>query len=333
MVNDVIRRARGCLIGLAIGDALGSPTEGKKITEIKDRWGRVMDFLSPDQTGTDDTEYALFSARLLLKHERRLTPEIVADTWKQEIISDTNRYQGAGFSEMLTIANLQAGLMPPLSGQHLHAWSDGLAMRVAPYGIVACGAPQLAAELAAIDGAVSHAEEGIFSGQAVAAAVAQAMSGADADDLVTAALKVIPADSWTARAIRTGVAIGKAYTNVWDALEPLSEHLVCHCYHWADLAPEAVSLAFGILTAAGAEFTTSVLGAVNVGRDADTIAAIVGAITGARVGIDALPRAWTTRISIAKGICIQTVAGMDLWHTADALGARAIEWGKMNDDY
>jgi len=328
MVTDVIARARGCLIGLAIGDALGSPTEGKKISDIKSRWGRVTDFLSQDQSGTDDTEYALFSARLLLKHERALTSEIVADAWKRDIISDNNRYKGAGFSEMLTIANLQAGLIPPLSGQHLHSWSDGLAMRVAPYGIAASGDPLLAATLAGIDGAVSHADEGIFSGQAVAAAVALAMTGAEADDLSTTALKVIPEDSWTARAIKKGVAIANESADVWTALEPLSQNLVCHYYHWADIAPEAVSLAFGILTAARGDFTESVLGAINIGRDADTIAAIVGAITGARSGIEAIPQQWCTRITKAKGICIKTVAGMDIQYTADELGALAMKWNK-----
>lgn len=328
MVNDMIARARGCLIGLATGDALGSFSEGKTMAEIQENWGRITDFLTPDQIGTDDTEYALFSARLLLRHGQALTPEMVADAWKQEIISEANRYKGSGFSEMLTIANLKVGLTPPLCGQHLHAWSDGLAMRVAPFGIAACGNPSLAAALAAIDGAVSHAGEGIFSGQAVAAAVAVAMTDATVDDWIAAALQVIPPDSWTARAIQTGVTIAKDCTDVWSALKPLSQELVCHAYYWTDVAPEAVSLAFGILTAARGRFTESVLGAVNIGRDADTIAAIAGAITGAHAGIDAIPPQWSQRISSARGICVQSVAGMDIWHIADELSALANKWKK-----
>ncbi len=76
-------RARGSFIGLAVGDALGSPTEGKTPDEIFSRWGRVTDFLSDDQGGSDDTEYALFSAKLLLQKKRELTSEHVADAWRR----------------------------------------------------------------------------------------------------------------------------------------------------------------------------------------------------------------------------------------------------------
>ncbi|MCK7522987.1 MAG: ADP-ribosylglycohydrolase family protein [Ignavibacteriales bacterium] len=50
--------------------ALGSPTEGKTPDEIFSKWGRVTDFLSDDQGGSDDTEYALFTAQLLLQKKR-----------------------------------------------------------------------------------------------------------------------------------------------------------------------------------------------------------------------------------------------------------------------
>ncbi len=168
----------------------------------------MTDFLSEDQAGSDDTEYALFSARLLLRHGRELTSAAVADAWRTDIINASNAYKGAGFSEMMAIRNLRDGIEPPASGRHLHSWSDGLAMRVAPFGIAAAGDPQLAAELAARDGAVSHSGEGIFAGQAVAAAVAVAMTGAPMDEVFHAAIGAVPEDSWTANAIREGVKIG-----------------------------------------------------------------------------------------------------------------------------
>lgn len=323
MVNDLMNHARGALIGLAVGDALGSPTEGKTPEEIQRRWGRVTDFLSEAQTGTDDTEYALFSARLLLRHGRSLTSELAAQAWKNEIISTSNEYKGAGFSEILTIANLQRGLMPPHSGQHLHSWSDGLAMRVAPYGIVAVGHPQLAAQLAECDGAVSHAGEGIFCGRAVAAAVAMAMTDAPLDAIFDAALAVIPEGCWSARAILQGFEIGKQSSDVWTALEPLYHKIACSFYHWSDLAPEAVGLAFGVLAAARGEYASAVLGAVNVGRDTDTIAAIAGAIAGAKAGLKKIPAPWAERLGTAKGNCIKTVKGMRLLEVADALAILA----------
>ena len=326
MVNDLVNRARGALIGLAVGDALGSPTEGKTPNAIKQQWNRVMDFLSDAQVGTDDTEYALFSAKMLLQHGRGLTSELAACAWKDDIISASNEYKGAGFSEMLTIANLRQGLMPPQSGQHLHSWSDGLAMRVAPYGIVAVGAPQLAAQFAEIDGAVSHSGEGIYGGRAVAAAVAVAMAGATLQEIIAGALTVIPTDSWTARAISDGVKIGSQCDDVWQAIQPLYDKIACTYYHWSDLAPEAVGLAFGILTAATGKFSEAVLGSVNLGRDADTIAAICGAIAGASAGENQIPASWAARITTAKGNCIRTVKGMHIPEVAEQLAGLAKSW-------
>ena len=326
MVNDLIDRSRGALLGLAIGDALGSPTEGKSLAAIQQTWGRVTDFISEQQTGTDDTEYALFAARLLLKHGHALNSALVAQAWRDEIIGAKNEFKGAGFSEMLTIENLRKGLQPPQSGKHLHSWSDGLAMRVAPYGIVAAGDPQLAAHLAEIDGVVSHAGEGIHCGRAVAAAVAMAMSNASLEEIFHAALQVIPADSWSAHALQEGIAIGEKSDDVWSALQPLYDALACSYYHWADIAPEAVGLAFGILSAARGDFTAAVLGGVNVGRDTDTIAAIAGAIAGARCGSAALPQKWAMRLNSVKGNCINTVAGMDIRQTAEALAQLALAW-------
>ena len=316
-------RARGCLAGLAIGDALGAPTEGKTPAQIRERWGRVVDYVSDDPTGTDDTEYAVFSAQTLLRHGRALTSTQMADAWRTHICSQPGGFKGAGFSEMLAIRNLRAGLDPPQSGEHLHSWSDGLAMRVAPFGVVSPGDPAEAARLAQVDGAVSHAGEGILGGRAVAAAIAVAMTGAPVEDATRAALDVVPADSWTARAVGRALDIGGAAGSVWDALDPLHDALVFDGYPWADLGPEAVGLAFGVVAASGGDFEAAVLGGANIGRDTDTIAAIAGAILGARVGLQSLPPRWVDRVQVTKGLCIHAVAGVDLLDLADDLAAFA----------
>jgi ADP-ribosylglycohydrolase len=227
----------------------------------------VLDFLSDDQQGSDDTEFAVINAQLLLRKERTLTSADVAEAWRQWIIKANNSYKGAGFSEMLAIRNLSEGLQPPESGRHLQSWSDGLAMRVAPFGIAAAGDPKFAAHLAEVDGSVSHSGEGIYAGKAVAAAVSVAMTGAPVEKIIRAALAVAPADSWTAASIGRGARIGMSSDDVWGALRPLYEAIVCPYYFWSDIAPEAVGLAFGILAAARGTFEDSVLGAVNVGRD------------------------------------------------------------------
>jgi ADP-ribosylglycohydrolase len=322
-------RARGSFIGLAVGDALGTPTEGKSPEEIFSRWGRVTDFLYDDQGGSDDTEHALFSAKLLLQKKRELTSLDVAEAWRREIINSGNMYKGAGFSEIITIQNLVKGLQPPQSGQHLHSWSDGLAMRVAPFGIASVGDPQFAAHLAQVDGSVSNSGEGIYSGQAVAAAVSMAMTGAPLDKIIQTALDVVPKNSWTSSSIIRGVQIGSDASDVWSALEPLHRSLACSYYFWTDVAPEAVGLAFGLIAAAQGKFEDAVLGAVNIGRDTDTIAAIAGAICGAMHGIQVIPERWINRISISRGTCINAVKNMNIINVADDLSLLAQSWGKQ----
>jgi ADP-ribosylglycohydrolase len=326
MNDDRISRARGCLVGLAVGDALGRPTEGKSFRAIEREWGRVTGFLSEEQTGSDDTEYALFNAGLLIRYGRRLTAGVIADHWKRDIARASNTYAGAGFSEMLAMRNLKAGLIPPESGRHLHSWSDGLAMRVAPFGIVAEGRPGLAARLAEMDGSVTHAGEGIYSGRAVAAAIAMAMTGASVPALIDAARGVIPADSWTRRGIDSAVALASTSADLWSALPVLYGGLASTCYHWPDIAPEAVAMAFGIVVASRDVFKDAVLGGVNIGGDTDTIAGIVGAILGAQQGRGAIPEEWAGRISVSRGVCLAIVRGMSIEGTADRLAQIAGDW-------
>lgn len=320
---DFRSRSRGCLLGLAVGDALGAPTEGSTQEAIIARWGRVGGFLSDDQGGSDDTEYALFNARLLLRYGTRITAEDIAGAWLSEIAGTRNTFNGAGFSEMLAIRNLRAGLRPPQSGKHAHSWSDGLAMRVAPFGIAAAGRPEEAARLAEADGTVTHSGEGIHAGRAVAAAISVAMGGAPLAAALAAAHNAVPADSWTASAIARGRKIGEDSPDVWSSLPRLYRSLVVTSYFWSDIAPEAVGLAFGIIAASRGNFRDGVLGGANVGRDTDTISAIVGSILGALGGEEVVPDDWIGRVRMARGRCLSVVGGTDIEETADRLAESA----------
>ncbi|SEE40034.1 ADP-ribosylglycohydrolase family protein [Jiangella alba] len=307
-------RARGCLLGLAVGDAMGAPAENLTAEQIAARWGTVTGFLTDRPSGTDDTEYAAFSALLLLDHGAALTSDDVADAWITHLAGQTGGFSGAGFSELGTIENLRAGLRPPASGRHLHSWSDGLAMRAAVHGVYAAGDPALAARLAAVDGAVSHAGEGIHAGVAVAAAVAVAMTGrASAAEVAAAALAAVPDDSWTARSLRSALVHAGDMPALLDAV-------VVRSYPWTDLGPEAVALAFGAFLAAGGGFAGSVTGAVSMGRDADTTAAIAGALAGALGGLGAVPAEWQAQIGPVTGRCLgEVVAGLHPLDLADRL--------------
>ncbi|NUR04786.1 MAG: ADP-ribosylglycohydrolase family protein [Streptomyces sp.] len=307
-------RARGALLGLAVGDALGAPAENLKPSEIRARWGRITGYVTDEPAGTDDTEYAIFSGLLLARHGSALTPSHVEAAWHEWIADrDEGPFRGAGFSERGTLENLRRGLTAPISAQHRHAWSDGLAMRAAPFGVFAAGRPAEAARLAAIDGSVSHDGEGIYGGQAVAAGVAAAMAGAPTFAVVASALAVVPDDSWTARSLRRAVAVAHRGERA------VRSAVVIGGYPWTDLAPEAVALAFGAYAAADGDFRDAVLTAVNMGRDADTTAAVAGALAGATQGVSAVPPAWATAIGPARGSCLPVMAGHHVLEVADLL--------------
>ncbi|MEW2107764.1 ADP-ribosylglycohydrolase family protein [Streptomyces albidoflavus] len=307
-------RGRGALLGLAVGDALGAPAENLKPSEIRRRWGRITGYVAEHPAGTDDTEYAIFSGLLLARYGSGLTTARVEAAWHRWIADlDEGPFRGAGFSERGTLENLRRGLTAPITAQHRHAWSDGLAMRAAPFGVFAAGRPEEAARLVAVDGTVSHDGEGIYGGQAVAAGVAAAMGGAHTDGVVAAALSVIPADSWTARSLRRAVAAADR------GEKAVRSAVVIGGYPWTDLAPEAVGLAFGALAAARGVFPAAVLTAVNMGRDADTTAAVAGALAGALGGEGAVPAEWAARIGPVRGSCLPSMAGLHVLDVADLL--------------
>ncbi|MEV0148884.1 MULTISPECIES: ADP-ribosylglycohydrolase family protein [unclassified Nonomuraea] len=341
-------RARGCLLGLAAGDALGAPAENLTPSEIRRRWGRLTEI---ERGGTDDTEYAIFAASLLVRHGHGLTSADVAAAYRAEILPRiTGPMRGAGFSELGTVEALRRGLEPPMTGLvHQHGWSDGLAMRAAPYGIFCPGDPAEAARLVEEDGRVSQSGEGILGGRAVAGAVAAAMAGLPPREVVAAALSVVPPDSWTARAIERAVtaldrdtdrdtSAGSAGDAAGDAdsdaagdaagdadrgetalVEALHEAVVVRHYPWTDVAPEAVALALAAYLTGGGDVEASVTFAVGLGRDADTIGAIAGAIAGAGQGEDGVPQRWAARIGPVAGTCLPVVAGRHVLTVADEL--------------
>ncbi|MEU5217871.1 ADP-ribosylglycohydrolase family protein [Streptomyces sp. NPDC020807] len=318
---DTRERARGALLGLAVGDALGAPAENMRPSEIRRRWGRIEGFVAENPAGTDDTEYAIFSALLLARHGSALTVHHVERAWHRWIADlDEGPFRGAGFSERGTLENLRRGLAAPISAQHRHAWSDGLAMRAAPFGVYAAGRPAEAARLVAIDGSVSHEGEGIYGGQAVAAGVAAAMAGATVTSVVAAALSVIPMDSWTARSLRRAVvAARRVQPDPLTREREVRSAVVIGGYPWTDLAPEAVGLAFGAFAAARGDFRTAVLTAVNMGRDADTTAAVAGALSGAFGGVNAIPSDWAAAIAPVTGSCLPSMRGHHVLDIADLL--------------
>lgn len=130
---------------------------------------------------------------------------------------------------------------------------------------------------------------------------------------MASALAVIPDDSWTARSLRRAVTVAHRGERA------VRSAVVIGGYPWTDLAPEAVALAFGAYAAADGDFRQAVLTAVNMGRDADTTAAVAGALAGATQGVSAIPAEWAAAIGPARGSCLPAMAGHHVLDVAELL--------------
>jgi ADP-ribosylglycohydrolase len=299
-------RAMGALIGHAIGDSFGDAARSQENHFL---YGITMDFDERASWSTDDTDFALLTAQTLIAAKGNFMEKHVLNSWKTHVATQNVLNRG-GASEREAAANIRRGLLPPDSGRYnSHYLSDGAAMRVTPIGIVCAGDPQRAARYAEMEAQVSHWRDGIWGAQAVAAAVAVAMVGGAVDEIIAAALECAPEDSWFRHTLTKALCVIDSSPSLEEAWMPLHSEL------WTEYkaaAPEAVTEALAVFKLTDGDFRKGIIYGGNFGRDADTIAAIVGAISGARCGLNAIPEKWVEKVRYSTGTCLAFTKGMDI---------------------
>jgi ADP-ribosylglycohydrolase len=217
----LFEKAYGALIGLAIGDSLGDLA---RMPESHEKYGVTLDLDTAGAWSTDDTEFTLMVANELIEHNGCLTSEIAVETWIRDVVSVSNLGFKTGESEKGAAENLRRGIRPPYSGiDNSYNQSDGAAMRVAPIGVIHPCDPKKAAEMAAIEAEVSHALDGIWGAQAVAASVAVAMGDGSVDEIINAGRSCIPDNSWLGRAFDSALRIVRqAEGKSSESVEPIA---------------------------------------------------------------------------------------------------------------
>jgi ADP-ribosylglycohydrolase len=319
-INDLLKdkpllqdRARASLVGHAIGDSFGDIARSP---DYHLQYGITMDFSEKPAPGTDDTEFALLTAQTLIKAKGNLTDADVLESWRTYVLPLSELKRG-GASEREAAANIRRGVLPPFSGiYNSHYMSDGAAMRVTPIGIACAGDPERAAYLADIDARISHSRDGLWSAQAVAAAIAVAMAGASVDEIIETGINVTPKDSWMRFTFTKALNIIEERKTLEDAWKPLHDALWTE---YKSVSPEAVVSSFAILKLTDGDFKRGIIYSGNFGRDADTISAIVGAISGAMNGMKSIPSAWIDKVRFTTGVCLPFTKGMDLFDVASQL--------------
>jgi ADP-ribosylglycohydrolase len=320
-------RALGALVGLAVGDALGMPTQGLSRERIRSTVGRVTGLLPappdhpiaaglPAGSVTDDTEQALLLADLLIEDHGRVDPGRFAlrlADWE-----DRMRERGSldllGPSTRKAVQAVLAGVPPELAGTT--GTTNGAAMRIAPVGI-ATAPHDLTALLDRVEEAclVSHSTSVAIAGAAaVAAAVSAAVDGQPlrvaAGLAIVAARRGAERGTWAAGAdvgaritwVLERAASGNDARTVTELVALVGTSLATQ---------ESVPTAFGMLALHPDDPWAACCEAAGLGGDTDTIAAMAGAIGGALHGPAGFP---------ADAVAtVLAVNGLDLESTADAL--------------
>ena len=309
----VFDKAYGSLSGLAIGDSFGDASRKQENREN----AITTDFNSKASWSTDDTEFALLTAKTLIRCGGELTSEEVVKSWLEDVAIQ-DEFKRGGASEIEAANNLRRGFLPPLSGKYnAFHMSDGSAMRIGPIGIVCAGDPEKAAAMAKIESEVSHFRDGVWGAQAVAAAVSVAMVDGTMDEILDAAMKVIPEESWLYYSMNHAFElVDSADGHIFDVWMQLHDDL--RTSTWATTA-EAIPSAFACLKAVNKDFRTGVVVAGNFGRDADTIGAVAGTVLGAKYGAKAMPAAWIDKTRFPTGTCLNFTKGIDIKDYAEKL--------------
>ena len=325
-------RAYGALAGLALGDALGMPTQAMSPAQIRAVYGRITGLVDGDASQpyapgmpagsvTDDTEQALLVASLLVRGRGTSSGRVALDAgefahalldWEDSMI-ERGSLDLLGPSTKAALERVRAGEDPLSVGGA--GTTNGAAMRVTPIGIaVSTTDPEAFADAVWSSCQVTHAtRQGFQSAALVAAAVSMGIdwdtpSASDMTALLWKALTYV--DSLPERGAWTPDPDVVAATRRAMQLvaNPASSSLECLVEQVGTsvASAQAIPMAFALL--ARDPSPRALLDAANIGGDTDTIGAIAGAILGGALGEQVLPADSLSMIEEVSHLGLPSVA-------------------------
>jgi len=332
-------RAYGALAGLALGDALGMPTQAMSPQQIQTVYGHVTGLVDGDKSQpyapgmaagsvTDDTEQALLIASLLLKgHGSGLNLDASEFShallaWEDSMI-ERGSLDLLGPSTKAALERVRAGENPLRVGGE--GTTNGAAMRVTPIGIAASTSDrQLFADAVWSSCQVTHAtRQGFQSAALVAAAVSLGIDAgaADVTDLLWKAVAFVRSlperGAWSPEPD----VVAATHRALKLAAQPSSSlEWLAGQIGTAVAAAQAIPMAFALL--ARDPSPRALLQAANLGGDTDTIGAIAGAILGASLGVEVFDAYGLAQVEQVSQLDLPSVA-TDLLALRDREGGGA----------
>jgi ADP-ribosylglycohydrolase len=309
-------RAVGALTGLAVGDALGMPTQNLPGEVVRQRYGILDDFHpGPDDNEisrglpagrvTDDTDQAVIVGELFVAGNGH----IEAYAFAERLLSWERRMREAGSQDLLGPSTLRAlglvadGIPPDRTGR----WGDtnGASMRIAPVGVGVAGDPpeRLVDAVEEASRVTHNTGIAIAGASAVAAAVS---SGVDGNPLAESLRRAVGAARIGARRGHYVPGADVADRITW-ALELVDGRtadealdVVYRLVGTGLATQEAVPAAFAFAALYPGDTWQACRHAASLGGDCDTIAAITGAIVGAHAGTASVPPRILRRLAAAN---------------------------------
>jgi len=314
--NLALRQARfrGCLLGLAVGDALGAPVEFWDLPRIRlkygmagiqdfDSWGRYPEF--PPGSYTDDTQMSLATARGLVKAvERwRRTDRFVpaTDVYQEYLV--WRKVQNDPLQRRLPGATCLTSLEDGNPGTVDEPLNDskgaGGVMRVAPAGLVF--PPAAAFREAVAYAALTHGHpSGYLPAGLLGETIARIMRGTGLRPAAKHSLSALgdyyPASEETLLKVRQALELSETRQHEESAIMDLGDGWV---------GEEALAIALYCAVRHPDDFRAGVLAAVNITGDSDTTGSITGALLGTFLGEERIPEEWRTGVENA-GLIVAT---------------------------
>ncbi|MDD2503850.1 MAG: ADP-ribosylglycohydrolase family protein [Clostridia bacterium] len=306
-------RLKGAFLGRMAGCTLGAPVEFWSVEAMKawaeyigdtfpptDYWSSIKnpndkrygistfaDYTRDQIVGVpvdDDVTYTLLG--LLIAEDYGLDFSIgdVGKAWLKHL-------PYACTAEDIALKNLKANIPAEKAGEINNPYCQwiGADIRSDPWGYLAPGLPEKAAELAYRDAYISHRRNGIYGEMYFSAVIAAAFEVDNAIDALEIGLSEIPADCLLSVDMRWALEAGKEIRNYAEARKAVEER-------FGDMSGVHTNLnacltIFGLMI--GADDFTKVIGeTVAMGYDNDCTAATAGSIAGAILGTAGIPEHW-----------------------------------------